>query len=543
MDVTFQVKEVSSTLLDKKQGEIFWRQFADNTSHARSVRLGEGSLEVVADALELDADGVALDLERYVQGRYRSRAKGPGGNRLGDFGECLTYLLYLGAGRQPVRVVSTPGRKKKGQKFPQPDFVLREGRTVMALEVKTTEALQRSRLLAARWKRLQPCCEVEKLRQEALPQLGFSQRGEPAGPFTHALKFADGSTSPFPVDGGEAVAVLAVDGRVATLQSEPRFKTPHHCLKQSRSCWRCLEADRVPVHAVVVKMHNEPGRLGVLGSGESGTDWLTAYSFWEQAVWSRELAAVRRATQVLSARTVTWLRSSRASRQRALEARVSSRKERRSQELEWDGLVEAWGQYLAEGLAEHGLDNAFEAIQELRIPDPRPDPLHRGRSEPLVAEQIDFVVSAELTQPYRFSSRSRRIPKATFSLYDDGRALDFRLCSSSWWDAHTESRSPRMTETADSVAAVEGVTALLESTGGTWAGVETPIGVPLEPARVAVDGEALDVGWRSKTIDHRGRWDPLGVNVPRWIKWLAYGDPRATLFVLPDGRVHIKSAR
>ena len=120
MDVTFQLREVTSNLLHKKQDEAFWHQFADNKSAARSVRIREGSLEVLADGLELDADGMAFDLERYVQGKYRSKAKGPGGNRLGDFGECLTYLLCLRAGQHPVRVVRRRAGNKRDTGSPSP---------------------------------------------------------------------------------------------------------------------------------------------------------------------------------------------------------------------------------------------------------------------------------------------------------------------------------------------------------------------------------------------------------------------------------------
>jgi hypothetical protein len=66
-----------------------------------------------------------------------------GGSRLGDLGEVVAFLVYRSLMQEVIRVVSwRPGRGQavKGARFPQPDFIVGEGDSLAALEVKTTGA-------------------------------------------------------------------------------------------------------------------------------------------------------------------------------------------------------------------------------------------------------------------------------------------------------------------------------------------------------------------------------------------------------------------
>ncbi len=71
-----------------------------------SIDLDDAAVDLIADELELEAEGLAADATRYVGGLYRPKARGMGGSRLGDFGEVIAFLLNRGSGSEIVRVVS-----------------------------------------------------------------------------------------------------------------------------------------------------------------------------------------------------------------------------------------------------------------------------------------------------------------------------------------------------------------------------------------------------------------------------------------------------
>ncbi len=62
-------------------------------------------MELIADELELDAEGLAADASRYVGGLYRPKARGMGGSQLGDFGDVITFLLNRSSGSEIVRLI------------------------------------------------------------------------------------------------------------------------------------------------------------------------------------------------------------------------------------------------------------------------------------------------------------------------------------------------------------------------------------------------------------------------------------------------------
>jgi hypothetical protein len=81
---TFNVKQVVVPLFGEVEaGTAKWlAAFASGTT--TPVKVDSAALDIIAEELELDADGLAGDAERYVNGKYRPKARGMGGSRRGD---------------------------------------------------------------------------------------------------------------------------------------------------------------------------------------------------------------------------------------------------------------------------------------------------------------------------------------------------------------------------------------------------------------------------------------------------------------------------
>ena len=285
--------------------------------------IDEPGLHAVAEELELDADMVVLDAKRYVDGKYRPKAAGFSGGRLGDFGEVLTYVVKLAEGVAIERVVGARGATattdqddddSAGVSFPFPDFVVSESATLRALEVKATELLDYQRLLAVhrrpdprkgyRW--LQPCDGVTHARARALRQLGLEL--DPDGGYD--LLTRSGSRVPFPTPEATAVAVLVRDGRVDELvANEKRFKTPKGCREGHwRNCWDCIGDHRSKLGVALVEMPNERGLISSLPSEGAGEAWFLAYRHWARALWSYVPGSIDLKTRALLNATEEWLR-------------------------------------------------------------------------------------------------------------------------------------------------------------------------------------------------------------------------------------------
>lgn len=89
---TFEVKQVTVPLFGvvEAPNQAAWLSALAAASATTHVQVDEAALNLIAEELELDADGLATDAERYVSGQYRAEARGMGGSRLGDLGEVLT---------------------------------------------------------------------------------------------------------------------------------------------------------------------------------------------------------------------------------------------------------------------------------------------------------------------------------------------------------------------------------------------------------------------------------------------------------------------
>lgn len=132
---TFQIKRVYTSLFGviEAANQSPWLGAFAGSGATTTIDLDDGALDLIAEELELDAEGLAGDAERYVQGQYRAKARGMEGSQLGDFGEVIAFLLNRGSGSEIIRVVSWrrgPGQPIKGSRFPQPDFLVSQGGTI-----------------------------------------------------------------------------------------------------------------------------------------------------------------------------------------------------------------------------------------------------------------------------------------------------------------------------------------------------------------------------------------------------------------------------
>lgn len=405
----FNVKRVQTSLFGviEAANQSPWLGAFAGSGSTISIDLDDGALDLLAEELELDADGLAADAERYVGGLYRAKARGMGGSRLGDFGEVIAFLLNRGSGSEIVRVVSWrrgPGQPIKGSRFPQPDFLVRQAGTTRALEVKSTEAFDFVDLrdTSKKWTWLQPCGAVTLCRSQALPQLGYVN-----GTFTpqqHSLLVRGGDVVPFPVGNGEAIAVLAVDGRIGSLRGESKYKTPKPCRQAGRSCWACVDEE---CDVIVVQMPNAPGRLSLAGDSERWSKaWFDAYRRWGQALAARDSAATASAVLELSESMQAW-----------------SGEFEQAQRLDELGLADGkhdepatvlrafWGSYLGDAMRTRGV--AVEVPEGLGLLsgrglgfDWRPAPLAEPSVRETTLDELNRALSgiADVSQPLMLST-------------------------------------------------------------------------------------------------------------------------------------------
>lgn len=547
--MNFRIAETETTLLDAKNTPEFRDAFAAQVP-VRTVAFDPAALELISNALELDADGLLMTMKRYAAGQFRAKAKGPR-YALGEFGEALTFLLRRAAGDAPVRVIKyqIDGGVEEGERYPMPDFIvprkLTDGSSVnLALEVKSTEALDYQELLThiapRRWCWLAPCRAVERLRKEALPQLGFTSGGQAAG-YQHKLALLNNSACPFPVDQGLASAVLAVDGRLAGVKGNKRLKTPRACAQVGRNCWRCLEATDGAAHARVVYMRNAPGRLALLGSYRRG-EWVAAYRRWEQAMWSREATAVRETSNVLGAATRQWMTIAEDDSLR--HARDSRRPDEESRHVSegWQRLSDGWRAYTEVALTQRGLGAVASSVAAVfrRRPElgafieepvlPRslapaePAIVEVGRPQwPTAGEgRVRVSVPRDNTAPY------------SFTLMVDEGGWEIRSCSDAWWSRPGQSVDAIADEVA-SRAAAQAIQAGLQHHG--YANVSVP-----RPQMVRVYAHIEDsdvfVGFRIRHVTEGAQ--ALPPRLPSWVNQLWSGDGRVKLFVHPDGRTYLR---
>lgn len=464
----YVVKRVTAPLfgvLDHVDKSVWRNGFSQRKPLVR-VSFDDAALDLLSEELELEADSLSYDARRYTEGSYREKSAGMGGSQLGAFGEALTYLTYRGEGKSLIRVVGWQSPRSasaiKGARFPQPDFIVQsDPLTLHALEVKTTEAFDYRKLRenSKLWEYLQPCTRVRDLRERALFQLGYSK-----GTLTaqqHSLKVSSGRVVPFPVNAGEAVAVLAIDGRTRALHSDTKYRTPKHCKDLGRTCWSCQHQGQF----TMVSMHNEPGRLVLGGSaGEGAKEWFEAYTRWSQALLARDPVSTERSAKRLEAAMDSWFSADRTPRERtALEA--------------------FWGAYLK--------DTTFARGVRIDLQSRRAMPQSWGWSP---AQMIEPEVR-ELSTDRALSFPQSRIEGA-FSyetwtgdrvvVKRSGTSVLVRLLSSSWLQGK---------EAIGREEAARLAVRMLEAVQGLRGEAERAADLPLTAVDATVGDQKLELGW------------------------------------------------
>lgn len=534
---TFNLKQVTIPLFGEVENNTAtWLAAFATAGVTTPLQFDDAVLDLIASELELDAEGLLGNVDRYVRGQYRAKACGLGGTCLGDLGEILTFLVNRAVpNREIARVVSWrrgPGQPVKGSRFPQPDFIIEDpGNAAAALEVKSTEAFDFTNLRdnTNEWTHLKPCSFANRCRKQALPQLAYT--GGTLTPQEHSLLRKDGKLVPFPVGKGIATAVAAVDGRINELRTDQRFRTPPACRNASRYCWSCVPAN---CHFVLVTMPNIPGALSLAGPCREGFTWIRAYARWSQALAARDLIAVRATLPPLVEALAGWLGETGVHEPNVLRA--------------------FWGSYLSDAMRSRG----FDIDVPRTLGDLESDRFNYEWSPASLSEVANREVSIDTVwqtiiassqdgktaAPFLLSARLQGDddPSESLSVDTTGDFVEFRLASSTWWRAE---KVPN-TETASKIAARLFALALKASRHPAAPHLNR---VPVRALAARVGEQTIVFGWESiaATADPELWWRflrgwPTGQHHRRW-RWsalLAAGDPRTRLRVLSDGRAHLR---
>ncbi|AYA05530.1 hypothetical protein WFO77_07350 [Yersinia enterocolitica] len=529
MDYNFKIKQVVVPLFGivENKDQTQWLKNFSAPFTPTNIVLNDTAFKMIAENLGLDADGLAYSAHRYVSGQYRAETAGLSGSTLGDIGEVLTYLVNRNAGKDIVRVVSgnrTGRSNTEENKFPQPDFIVWEpGQPAAALEVKSTQALDYQLLLNANnWKLLQPCSVVKQCRVDALPQLGYI--GGILTPQKHSLLIRDGSVVPFPIAKGIAVALASVDGRVDTLRTITKLKTPKKCRDKKRSCWDCLPEN--DSHFVLTTMPNSPNMLSLVGTpNDGGAAWIVAYRHWSESLMARDLLAAEEMTLTLARTVREWLDSLDISRD------------------DVKPLREFWRNYVSSALASRGLDIGVpsdledDEAREINQP-PRRSSISVAEKNLSLREVRDLINKPGLTPVG--GGLSFRVPdlSGSLSFFHDDECIELRMMSSAWW---SQEKPPISERYAQLIAAQ----LLAVSLGHENLPTELII-APLRKIEAKINESAMLIGWEwDASTEARGYVWPilssLGIiksppHRSRWLMSLLFGDPRALLRIAENGR-------
>lgn len=535
---SFNVRTIESKLFGTVEADdqTRWFETFAGTGISMPVSIDSTVLDLIADELEIDAEGLVADADRYCQGLFREKAQGLGGSQLGDLGEVLAFLISRAIpGREIVRVVSwKPGKglSLKGGRFPRPDFIVRENGRSAALEVKTTEAFDFIQLrdMLKKHTQLKPCAAVARCRENALEQLGFVGGNVVSQP--HSLKIKGGRFVPFPVGQGIAVAVLATDGRVNSLRSDRRYRTPPACRNatQTRGCWSCVGPDD---HIVLVTMPNDPGKLSLAGEpGNGDIRWFEAYQRWARALHSREPRGVQVATSALSTAVDDWVGPRDVPSERAV-------------------LKGFWGSYLGDVTRRYGLEIAVpSAFGDLAATEPSFGWERTELPEAPVREMTFDEIRRSLTQPRSVQTQwlAAQVPNTrqeteTLSIGVTDTEVRITLLTDAWW----RYRAIETEREASSSAA------RLVSLALTLSGWESTIShMPMKAISASVGDIKVALGW---TVGSGIATPDVWQSLPMWpfifhprfgLRWpslLAIGDSRAAVRVWPDGRADLRVSR
>ncbi|MBX3270372.1 MAG: hypothetical protein KF729_08940 [Sandaracinaceae bacterium] len=472
-----------------------------------TITLDEDAAAALADYLELDSDGLALDLERYTHVGYRAKARGLGGGRLGDAGEMLTFLAHRGAlGRglhdRLLRVVECRNWASD-RPAPMPDFLVAGGKV---LEIKTRELLDFQNITSPLGMRTRvgACDSLVGARWEGLVQLGFDD-GVTLTRETHALRTKPGVIVPFPASAGVLDVVLVRDARVLPLRTRTDLPVTHRdCQSDAHNCWACC-AKGESLDAHLIEMHNAPDELRLEGFGDHES-WMKRYGAWSRALWSRSDTHASEAQRPLFSLVREWAGTMGAER------------------AGW--IVEHWSEYLAMATWERGLHT--EGVQ---FPD---EPVYR---EPTAAratiDDLPQVISAALDAGSEGRWEVSGMQGREYVVLHDASGVRVRGLMTGW--AGGDVMEP------DAELAVN---RLLHDCFGESPVDPERLPISLHPVRVGVGDKSELLAWRPSRASERG-WPRSVFYTPDrpWITWLRMGDPRASLFAFRDGRLEFTIRR
>jgi hypothetical protein len=524
----FNVKLVDAPLFgpidpDHMDHPKAWHQAFAEADQIQSVEISDEALDWIADELELEAEGLAYDAWRYVEGKYRPKAKGFTGGRVGEFGEALTYLIARATSLDIVRIVGLElngGSFQKGHKYPTPDFFVRDGKTSYVLEVKSTEALNFQELdRVTSWKFLQPCHPVIGCRLEALPQLAY-EAGQATTP-AHFLKSKVPSggmqSMPFPTGKGVAMSVMVVDGRTRHLRADSRFRTPPACRQATpvRNCWACLQSD---CHVVITRMGNEPGRLKLIGDGgEPQLEWFNAYSRWSKALASHDARAADASLDALVAVLNAW-------RDRL------DHQQQRELSIFWPGYLH--GAMLARGFEPRpirlALDEAFGDL-DLRAPEPA-EPRAQAVSLEKLREMLASAIDSPLRSVFLYSAESAANDEAsrtTWSIRAVPGLIKVAFTSATWWRQEQVEGQGHATRIAHEV-----VNMCLRALKFPRVDLGSAV---VDPVIAKVGGATVTLGWTWRAFQ------PPLEDIDFWFllharRSASWQPPKIKVAVYPDGR-------
>ena len=334
------------------------------------------------------------------------------------------------------------------------------------------------------------------------------------------------------VSQGIATAVLVQDGRVGSLRTLPKYKTPPTC-RGSRECWTCVATNH---DVILVSMKNAPGRLSLGGVGhEDNGTWFRAYRRWSQALQSRDPASARNTSHELAESVVSWLEGS--------NPRASA------------VLRGYWGTYVRDLLRRYGMSSASDG---LNLPDLASVVPALGwqsfEPEGPRVRSIDLQTAQERLRDRRpeeewFSIQGQTVEdkRETLSVGVRLDALTFTLHGDAWW------RGGTVAQHGEAAALAARLVSRVLELGGE--GPPMPQTIPVKRIVAFVGSTDVALGWsvmpatmdpdawRAEQWLHWWDWPFLLADWARWPLLLALGDRRVRLRVYDDGRASLSIAR
>lgn len=475
-----------------------------------TITLDDDAAGALEHYLELDSDGLALDLERYTHVGYRPKARGMGGGRLGDAGELLTFLAHRTAvgsslHERLLRVVECRNWATD-QAAPMPDFLVAGGKV---LEIKTREFLDFHDIAnaVAPSPPIAGCNGFVDARWEGLAQLGYDD-GVNLTRATHSLRTANGVFVPFPASAGVLDLVLVRDHRVLALRGQANLPVTHRdCTSAAHDCWSCAEQQGVPLDALVIEMHNDPDALP-LEDLESHDDWRRRYGAWSRALWSRSQAQTDGAAAALMSSVLEWAQPMERARQR------------------W--IREFWRRYLGMAAWERGLRAPGLQIDgDGAAREPTAAPASIGELPELISSAMDEGREGRWSIPAHGTE---------YVVLVDPSVVRVRTLVPGWAEGEVVEGNARWA-----------VNRLLRAAFGEPLPEPEDTPIALRPIQIGVRDEGVLIAWRPARAQEGGGWK-RGVleswHRP-WVTRLRMGDPRASLVAFRDGRLEytIRRAR